>query len=280
MSEILEKYKSSWGLSNILKVTSTATSDIYRGTSRHGEVILKILNEVGLKDELPGTYFLEKCQGVGCVRLFEFDQRGLLMEFLPGDNLYQFTKKAQEEKANQAFCRIAKLLGKIKVENHEKNFVHVQKLFNIFERVKVGPELIELIELAVFLSKELMSSQDREVLLHGDLHHENVRSRLDGEFVCYDSKGLVGDPSYELATVLKNPWNYPEISHDMKVSLERAKYFSRELGLPYERIIAFAYVHFCLSICWAIEDGLKYDHQLYLAKAYQSIVSKDSFRVI
>lgn len=122
------------------------------------------------------------------------------------------------------------------------------------------------------LSKKLISTQTNEVLLHGDLHHENVLSRSNGEFVCFDPKGFIGDPSYEIATILKNPWNHPEISQDIHLFTDRARYFAKELQLPINRIFSFAYVHLCLSIAWSIEDGQAYTYQKkILSEVYEKL---------
>jgi len=111
------------------------------------------------------------------------------------------------------------------------------------------------------LSEHLLSTQTKEVLLHGDLHHENILKNSNGEYVCFDPKGMVGDPSYELGTTLKNPWGYPEVSQDIEMFKKRAEEFSKGLSLPLDRIIGFTFVHLCLSIGWAIEDGGDFSHQ-------------------
>lgn len=49
--ELLEKYASDWDLSNLIKLTSTFTSDLFLADSKFGKVVLKILNDVGIEDE-------------------------------------------------------------------------------------------------------------------------------------------------------------------------------------------------------------------------------------
>lgn len=261
MKQFLNQYIDLWNLTECCKLTSTFTSDVYKANSKYGKVVLKILNDVGVKDELAGTYFLDNCNGNGVVKLFEYNERALLMEYLPGDNLYQFSKIGDENKASEIFCSIIKKIHTVDKINHRDRLIQYTELFEIFDRVSLPVELQDYFSKARELSRKLVSTQNKEVLLHGDLHHENVISRLNGEFVCIDSKGLIGDPSYELATTLKNPWDYPEISQDINLFKSRAKYFSRELNLPIDRIIGFSFVHLCLSVAWAIEDGHNYSHQ-------------------
>lgn len=272
MNKFLDKYIEDWKLENCNKLVSTFTSDIYIAESRYGKVILKILNDIGIEDELPGTYFLKNCNGYGSVKLFEFDEKALLIEYLPGENLYQYSKAGSELKASKVFCEIIKKIHDIKEINHATKLINYKNLFKIFDRIEFPVKLKELMDKGKNISKNLVSSQCKEVLLHGDLHHENVISRANGKFVCFDPKGFIGDPAYELGTTLKNPWDYPQISQDIILFQERAKYFSNELNLPYERIVGFAFVHLCLSIAWAIEDECNYDHQLKLIQKVDQIL--------
>ncbi|MBS1728555.1 MAG: hypothetical protein JST51_17700 [Armatimonadetes bacterium] len=50
----------------------------------------------------------------------------------------------------------------------------------------------------------LLETTEREVPLHGDLHHENILRHGDGWMVI-DAKGLVGDPAIEAAAFVCNP---------------------------------------------------------------------------
>lgn len=244
-------------------IATTPTSSIYLLENK-GQV-LKVLNERGLKDELPGLYFLKACSGISeCVELFDYDSDSMLIEFLPGKNLYQFSKSGNEEEASKVFVKIIK---EIHIPSNEldkeirDNLVPYSNLFRVLERIQFPYELDPFRLKSIKLTKSLLASQREEVLLHGDLHHENVKSREDGSFACYDPKGYYGDPAYELGTTLKNPWDYPLISHSKESLMKRADYFSKELEIPLQRILDFTMVHVCMSIAWAIEDGGNYDHQ-------------------
>ena len=266
MPEYLKKYSKDWKLNNARKISSTATGDIFLVESDDSRAILKILNDLGVKDELPGSYFLKICEGLGAARLFKFDERALLMEYLPGENLYQFSKINNEKRASEIFCEVIRKIRRPAHTIDSERLVDYAKLFSVLEDIEINKEMRELFECARYLVRELLKTQSEEVILHGDLHHENIISRATGEFVCFDPKGMVGDPSYELGTTLKNPWDYPEISQNIEIYKRRAKYFSSELSLPYNRVIGFSFVHLCLSIAWALEQSANYEHQLKLAQ--------------
>lgn len=46
----------------------------------------------------------------------------------------------------------------------------------------------------------------REMILHGDLHYENVLAGERAPWIVIDPKGYAGDPAYELAPMLWNRW--------------------------------------------------------------------------
>ena len=65
-----------------------------------------------------------------------------------------------------------------------------------------------LVEQAVALVRELRVDAPPDVLLHGDLHHDNVLRTGDG-WIAIDPHGAVGDPGYDAGAWLYNPPGMP-----------------------------------------------------------------------
>ena len=163
-----------------------------------------------------------------------------------------------------------------KTKFEKKDFPSISSLHSAFE--SPACEGSNLLREGERVFRHLLETQDSEVLLHGDLHHENVRSRESGEFVCFDPKGFRGDPAYELATTLKNPWDFPEISQDILQFESRANFFADDLELPFNRVVGFAFSHLCLSALWAMQSKDSAQHQVQLAEKvffhFRSILTK------
>lgn len=228
-------------------------------------LILKIYTQVGAVDEMHGAEILSLWSGQGAAKVFAYDNGAVLIEKLYGPDLYAFSEMGREDLATEVFINIIKKIHAVQVPE-QNTLPPLKKLFETLYKFKKGPEeIMPLVLHALYLADELQMTQEHTVLLHGDLHHENVMRRSSGDYVCFDPKGFVGDPSYEIATILKNPWDYPQISQIEQVCLERAAKFARALKLPYERILKYAFVHMCLSMLWALEDGLDYSHQYEIA---------------
>jgi len=273
LSKMQSRYIDYWKLSEPTHIAQTFTGNLYKVNSSYGKAVLKIFTEVGIKDEIGGTDFLKNTQGKGSVKLFESDERAQLLEFLPGSNLYEFSKNGEEEKATDFFIKIIKNISSAEIK-YSNGLLPLEKLFDAFERVSYPKHLESLLTNGKELAYQLASTQTKKVLLHGDLHHENVMKTKNGDFVCFDPKGIVGDPSYELGTTLKNPWDYPEISHNIDLYRERVDNFSDELYLPKDRIVGFSYVHLCLSVLWGVEDGNDFSHQEAVLKMIEPELKK------
>src|SRR6202040_3906156 len=68
-----------------------------------------------------------------------------------------------------------------------------------------GPFPADLIDQAESLFRELLSSAEPSVMLHGDLHHFNILSARRQPWLAIDPKGLAGEPAYEVGALLRNP---------------------------------------------------------------------------
>lgn len=265
-NDLLEFYSEKWNLTYQNLVTETATSILYEVRKNNDSYILKILNEVGKVDEAGGAIALKAWDGNGSVNLVESDEDALLLEKLDLPNLYSFSEINKEDRATEVFIDIIKKIHSITPDQYVNQFVGLDKVFDFFDKTPSDIENREMFPRAQKVAKNLLETTSKQVLLHGDLHHENVMRRTTSEYVCIDPKGYIGDPSYEIATILKNPWAYPEISESEIICLKRAKSFSKQLQLPLDRILSFAFVHMCLSVLWSHIDGSReYSHQMKIA---------------
>ncbi|MCF2529592.1 aminoglycoside phosphotransferase family protein [Yinghuangia soli] len=70
----------------------------------------------------------------------------------------------------------------------------------------------KLFDTAYGIFRELSADPHTPMLLHGDLHHDNLlRARRNGEpgWLAIDPKGLSGDPGFETSVMLWNPVDLP-----------------------------------------------------------------------
>lgn len=100
---------------------------------------------------------------------------------------------------------------------------------------------------------DLLRTAPPDVLLHGDLHHENVLWDRRRGWLAIDPHALIGDPAYELATLLYNPLSLgPDVAD---LAVPRCEGLARASGIEQERIRAWGFVQAVLSAVWSLDEN-------------------------
>lgn len=118
-----------------------------------------------------------------------------------------------------------------------------------------GPFPPRLLEQAETLFAELSASMAEPVLLHGDLHHENILAAERQPWLAIDPKGLIGEPAYETGALLRNP--LPALlqrPQPARILARRVDQLAEELGLDRARVRGWGLAQAVLSAWWSVED--------------------------
>jgi streptomycin 6-kinase len=116
------------------------------------------------------------------------------------------------------------------------------------------------------LRRELLMSTDREVVLHGDLHHFNVLRAQRADWLAIDPKGLAGDRCFDVCQFFKNPKPVP-----LEINRRRLDIFCAELGLDRQRTKDWSLVHAVLDACWDFEGGASWHDKVAYAQEMLSL---------
>lgn len=118
-----------------------------------------------------------------------------------------------------------------------------------------GPLPRELLRRANDLRLELLQNPE-VVLLHADLHHDNILTATRAPYLAIDPKGIVGPRGYDVGPFLENPIPDLGARPDVRSALERrVSVFSEMLAMDAREVAAWGFVHAALSACWFAEDG-------------------------
>ncbi|MFI5910315.1 aminoglycoside phosphotransferase family protein [Dactylosporangium sp. NPDC051541] len=116
-----------------------------------------------------------------------------------------------------------------------------------------GPLPADLVVTAGGLMRELCASAPARVLLHGDLHHDNLLSADRAPWLAIDPHGVSGDPGYEIGSWLFNP--DPDNRDPALLALvpARLEQLADLTGQPLDRLVAWGFVKAVLSDVWSVE---------------------------
>jgi streptomycin 6-kinase len=208
-------------------------------------------------------------QGRGCVQLLAVDreQGALLLDRLqPGTPLSVLDDDPQATSIaagvmRRLWCPLGPEHPFPSVANWAAGLGRLRKRFGGCS----GPLPEALVSRAECLFCELLDSTAEPVLLHGDLHHENIlavddqASRDTGRrvWLAIDPKGLAGEPAYEVGALLRNPWpKLLSMPQPDRILACRVDQLSAELGFDRERIVGWGLAQAVLSAWWCIEDNV------------------------
>ncbi|HYI15680.1 MAG TPA: aminoglycoside phosphotransferase family protein, partial [Thermomicrobiales bacterium] len=130
-----------------------------------------------------------------------------------------------------------------------------------------GPLPRRLFEEAEAAFSWLLATTDEPLLLHGDLHHDNILSATREPWLVIDPKGIVGDPGYDLGAFLYNPMpGLLELPNPDRVIARRIDQLAEGLGMERARVRAWGIAQAVLSACWSIEGNEDWSHTIAVAE--------------
>jgi streptomycin 6-kinase len=259
LPDLLAEYARRWALTIYSPFTNLTYNYLAPATRADGTaVVLKVCPPTG--DEFqPQAEALRLFGGHGMVQLLEADpthQILLLERLLPGRLL---TSLEDDEQATSIAATVIRQMGEVVPGNYPfptvydwgKGFLRLRRHY----QGGCGPFPRALLEEAETLFAELSVSMATPVLLHGDLHHDNILAGQRQPWLAIDPKGLVGEPAYETGALLRNPLpqllHYPEPG---RVLARRVDQLAAELQLDRARIRGWGLAQSVLSMWWSIED--------------------------
>ena len=150
-----------------------------------------------------------------------------------------------------------------------KGFARMRKVYN----GGTGPFPPAMFDKAEKLYSELSASMDEPVLLHGDLHQDNILSAERESWLAVDPKGVIGEPVFETGALLRNFWpDILSLPDPKRLLARRIDQLSAQLGFDRERIYDWGFSQAVLSMVWGVEDTGKLENEgLYFVELLDAI---------
>jgi streptomycin 6-kinase len=220
-------------------------------------VVVKACSPTG--EYLQEAEALRLFDGQGMVPLLAHDDANevmLLQRLVPGTSLRAM---ADDAAATRIAAGVMRQIWRHVPEDHP--FATVDDWHQGFAWLRTtydggaGPFPADLVRIAETLYAHLSATSAAPVLLHGDLHHDNILAAGDGTWRGIDPKGLIGEPAYETGSWLRN-W-LPDLLRvpDPAATLSRRiAIFAEELQMDAARIRDWAIYQAVLSAIASLQD--------------------------
>jgi streptomycin 6-kinase len=256
LNSALQHYLTAWNLSNPEPLAQTPTSHVYTVEHDHTTVVLKLLTPYGHEERI-GAVALGHFNGNGAVRLLRGDDEAQLLEYADGENLTGLVKNGQDETATAIIGDVINALHSNDAAPPE-GITTLYKWFRaLFSQAEQDRQkgLDTLLMRAASIAEKVLTQPHEPRLLHGDIHHENIRHSSRG-WLAFDPKGLYGERAYDLANTLCNPRPiYGVVSTDEGRILRNAGILSQKCDIERSRVLLFLYLYTCLSVSWTLEGA-------------------------
>lgn len=213
------------------------------------------------KEERQGAALLRWWQGEGAVRVLAQHGTLLLLEGACGvRSLSQMAQNGEDDAASRILCHVAtRLHGRVAA--HPPKLIPLSRCFHALALAAAtqGGIFQELSAIA----HSLLAKPQQIVLLHGDLHHENVLDAGERGWLCIDPKGYLGERGFDHANIFCNP-DYPTATQPERFE-RRVQIVAEAARLEGHRLLSWIAAWAGLSAAWHMADGGNADTALAVA---------------
>lgn len=251
---VVKALSDQWELKNITPVENMSYNYVAKAIRYGQPVVFKIgFYKKAILDERQALFYFN---GNAAIRLLDYDEQynALLLEQAISGITLKSLYPMQEEFVIDGYADTVKRLLAKQTENTYP-FRHIKDWLKALDEFKSNRIPNNLLKRSIVLKNSLLSTMTREVVLHGDLHHDNILKNKD-TWIVIDPKGIVGEAEFEVAAFdfisADEIKNYNEVK---KLFHRRLNLIAEKLKLSAERIKDWVFVRLMLSAVWFVEDN-------------------------
>lgn len=252
----LERYEGLWGLSDYEQVDYYSVNCIFTCISnQYGPCVLKIGKNT---EETEKEYrVLHEYNGRQFCRVYEADTANgaLLIEHItPG---IQLRAEPDLDKRLILFHEVSRGLH---IEPADETIYPtymgwVSRITEYMRNRKEYEALSAKMAKAEQICSRLWMNYPKRMLLHGDLHHDNILLGSNARYFAIDPKGVIGDSVFDIPRFILNEFDDEHDADFTKKYIHITNTLSEKFNITEYDIRCLAYVEMCMAHCWSVESA-------------------------
>jgi streptomycin 6-kinase len=252
---MFDEYLARWALMPDGDPIVTPFSRLLPVRQRGAPAILKIA--LAAEEKLGGRLMVW-WGGQGAARVLAQDDEALLLERATGfHSLSHFARHGHDDEATRILCAAIARLHAVK-KPQPTDLIPLETWFaDLWPAAeKHGGILTRCADAA----NELLAAPRDIVMLHGDIHHDNVLDFGVRGWLAIDPKGLIGERGFDYANIFCNP-DYATATAPERL-VRRVTIVTEESGIERTRLLKWILAWAGLSAAWFMNDNLPADDNL------------------
>lgn len=246
-----EDYLTRWELTPDGDTRTTPSSVLVPVTFEGRAAVLKLAR---IDEEARGNGVLAWWHGAGAARVWRADEHAAVLERAAGGTLSRVSLAGDDDAATAILCSLARTLhGNSAVTAPPVGLMPLNDWFRELCTLADGrPDAADgLWRRAAELATALLADESQVVVLHGDLHHDNVLDFGDQDWRAIDPKGVQGNRLFDYTVLLRNP------THEIAATRlqRRAEIIADAAQAPIATVLEWAVASMALSAAWSTRDG-------------------------
>ncbi len=211
-----------------------------------------MLKIAGGEEERRGGALMAWWKGEGAARVLARKGEAILLERLIGPrDLAAMSRNGGDVEVTLILCQTAARLHAPRSEPPPCTLIPLDRWFGALAPAAATHD--GAYRRAWVAARRLLAEPRDEVVLHGDLHHENVRDGGPRGWCAIDPKGLWGERAFDYANLFRNPC--AEVALAPGALRRRLDLVCGTAGLEPRRMLSWVLVYAGLGASWSLQGG-------------------------
>jgi len=221
-----------------------------------------ILKVASSDEERRGGLLMLHWNSEGAARVLAQHGDAILLERAEGGrSLATLARNGQDDEVSRIICGVVAKLHAVQIEP----FDGLTPLAQWFRELgpaaaRHGGKLLRSLAAA----GDLIGAPQNAVVLHGDIHHDNILDFGARGWLAIDPKGLLGERGFDYANIFCNP---REIAAAPGRLSRQASIVAQAAGMDRLRLLQWILAYAGLSAAWLLDDDEEAEWPLAVAEA-------------